>query len=92
MTGTNWWKQIVYFTIAKHGKNIGNRNNSLLTIGKHWQKEIFENYDLQECLNALVGNQYFTNPYIITLVAYFLIDFVSEVFIIKITVKENSFK
>ena len=47
---------------------------------------------------AVIGNQYFTNcyQYIITLVAwiynYFLIDFVSEVFIIKVTVKENSFK
>ena len=47
---------------------------------------------------AVIGNQYFTNryQYIITLVAsvynYFLIDFVSEVFIIKVTVKENSLK
>ena len=47
---------------------------------------------------TVIGNQYFTNryQYIITLVAcvynYFLIDFVSEVFIIKVTVKENFIK
>ena len=47
---------------------------------------------------AVIGNQYFTNryQYIITLVAwiynYFLTDFVSEVFIIKVTVKENYIK
>ena len=43
---------------------------------------------------AVIGNQYFTNryQYIITLCSYFLIDFVAEVFIIKVTVTENSFK
>ena len=40
---------------------------------------------------ALIGNQYFTNRYQY-LRNCFLIDFVSEVFIIKETVKENSFK
>ena len=40
---------------------------------------------------AVIGNQYFTNryQYIITLVIcnYILTDFVSEVFIMKVTVK-----
>ena len=44
----------------------------------------------------MTGNQYFTNryQYIITLVACvitFFIDFITEVFITKVTVKENSF-
>ena len=34
MIGTNWQKQILYFTMGKHGQNIGDRNNALLAIGK----------------------------------------------------------
>ena len=46
---------------------------------------------------AVIGNQYVANryQYIITLVAcviVFLIDFVSKVFITKVTLKENYFK
>ena len=32
--GTNWQKQILYFTLAKYWQSIGNRYNTLVTIGK----------------------------------------------------------
>ena len=34
MFGTNWEKQIRYFTLAKHWSNIGNSYNALVTIDK----------------------------------------------------------
>ena len=32
--GTNWQKQILYFTLAKYWQNSGDRYNTLVTIGK----------------------------------------------------------
>ena len=69
MIGTNWWKQILNFTIAKHGQNIGNKSNAMLTIGKSlverntwksWPAKMFK------CIGkrlAVICNQYFTNHY-----------------------------
>ena len=31
---TNWYKQILYFTLAKNWPNFDNRCNALVTIGK----------------------------------------------------------
>ena len=33
---TNWYKQILYFTLAKNWPNFGNRCNALVTIGKEF--------------------------------------------------------
>ena len=90
---TKFWYKIgknKYFIL--HWKNISTRNNALVTIGKSlvksnicklWPVKIFK------CIGkrlAVIGNQYFTSHY------QYIINFVSEVFIIKVAVRENSFK
>ena len=80
-TNHDWYKLVKANTMAKHGQNIGNRNNSLSVIGeslaerniwKLWAAKMFK------CIGkrlAVIGNQYFTNryQYIITLVASVII-------------------
>ena len=79
--GTNWQKQILYFTLAKYWQNIGNMYNALVTIGKSlleinmwkfWPSKIYK------CIGkrlVVIGNQYFANcyQYTITLVACIII-------------------
>ena len=57
MIDTNWWKQILNFTIAKHGQSIGNKNNALLTIGKSLVEQNTWKSWPAKCLNALVKDQ-----------------------------------
>ena len=86
MIGRNCWKEILYFTMAKHRQMMGNKNNALVRIGKSlvesniwrlWPAKMFQ------CIGkrlAVIGNQYFTNgyQYIITLVACVMIDWLCK--------------
>ena len=71
-TNHDWYKlvkKILNFTIARHGQNIGNKNNASLTIGKSlverniwksWPAKMFKWVGKRL---AVIGNQYFTNHY-----------------------------
>ena len=90
---TKFWYKIgknKYFIL--HWQNSGNRNNALVSNGKSlvksnicklWPAKIFK------CIGkrlAVIGNQYFASRY------QYIINFVREVFIIKVAVTESSFK
>ena len=72
-TNRDWYKLVkanTLFTMAKHGQNIGNRNNALLlAIGKSLAERYIWNSrppKMFKCIGKrleVIGNQYFTSRY-----------------------------
>lgn len=54
MISKNLLKQILYFTLAKHLQNFGNKKGAQVRIRKSLIEINIQNYDLPKYINALV--------------------------------------